>query len=297
MTFRDDAKFDTTTVRRRRGGGATGGAIAVGGGGLLTVILLVLSSFLGIDLTGLGGGTTSSDPSADQEITGCDGISADDPANLDCRMEAGADSMSQYWETVFAENQLQYQDPTVLLYDGQVSSGCGQASSAVGPFYCPTDTQIYIDTSFFAQMESQFGAQGGSAAELYVLAHEWGHHIQQLTGDLQRVQPNDTGPTGSAVRSELQADCYAGAWLGQASGVNDDDGGAPVLEPITQEQLNQALDSAMAIGDDNLQEHAGQGINPDAWTHGSSEQRQSWLSAGFTGGAAACAAVWTVAQP
>lgn len=296
MTFRNDAKLDTTTVRRRSGG-ARGGAIAIGGGGLLTVLLFLASAFFGIDLTGIGGSTTT-DPGTDVEITGCTGADANDPANLDCRMEAGADSLSQYWETTFAQNGLQgYVDPGVLLYDAQVSTGCGQASSAVGPFYCPSDQQIYVDTSFFQLMQQQFGAQGGPTAQLYVLAHEWGHHIQQLTGDLQRVQPNDTGPAGSAVRSELQADCYAGAWLGQASGVNDDDGSAPVLEPITQEQLDDALNAAMVIGDDHLQEHSGQGIDPDAWTHGSSQQRQTWLSEGFTGGAAACAAVWTVDQP
>lgn len=296
MTFRDNAQFDTTAVRRR-GGGGRGGAIAVGGGGLLTIILFLVSSFLGIDLTGLGGAVSNGQSSqSGEEVTGCNGVNADEPSNYECRIEGGADSMGSYWAGVFAENNLQYNDPGIELYSGSVDTGCGSATSAVGPFYCPADQNIYIDETFFDQMRTQFGASGGSLAQLYVVGHEWGHHVQQITGDLQRVNPQDTGPAGSAVRGELQADCYAGAWIGAASSTPDNTG-EPLLEPITEAQLRDALNAAMVIGDDNLQQQSGRGVNPDGWTHGSSQQRQTWLATGYQQGVGSCAQLWTVAQP
>ncbi len=299
MTFRGDAQFDTTRVRRG-GGGARGGAIALGGGGLITVLLFVVSSFLGIDLTGLGS-AIQQDPSQGSgggtEVVGCSGDDANDPANYDCRMEGGADSLSAYWSGVFAQNSLEYREPSVMLYSGQVSTACGNASSEVGPFYCPGDEQIYIDTTFFDLMRDRFGASGGSLSQLYVLGHEWGHHVQQLTGDLQRVNPQDTGPSGSAVRSELQADCYAGAWIAAASQTPDQDGGDPVLVQPTQAELQDALDAAAAIGDDSIQSSSGGGVNPETWTHGSSQQRQTWFANGYQQGVAACANVWQVPTP
>ena len=228
---------------------------------------------------------------------GCSGEDANDPANYDCRMEGGADSLSAYWTSVFAQNSLDYREPSVVLYDAQVQTACGAATSGVGPFYCPGDEQIYVDVTFFDQMRTQFGASGGSLSQLYVLGHEWGHHIQQLTGDLQRVNHQDTGPSGSAVRSELQADCYAGAWIAAASQQADQDGGEPVLLAPTQAELDDALNAAAVIGDDNLQSQSGGGVNPDSWTHGSSQQRQTWFANGYRDGVSACAAVWQVPTP
>ncbi|MCR8670617.1 neutral zinc metallopeptidase [Agrococcus sp. HG114] len=290
MTFRGDANFDTSTVSRGGGGGPGGGAIAIGGGGIITVILVLVSMFFGIDLTGLSP-QQPIDPSSQsqgEEVTGCTGEAANDPANVTCRMEGGADSLSSFWEATFAANSLEYRDPSVQLFDRQVQTGCGAATSAVGPFYCPPDERIYIDTTFFQQMRDQFGASGGSLAQLYVLAHEWGHHIQNVTGDLQRVQQGDTGPQSSGVRSELQADCYAGAWIAGASQTADDDGGAPVLEAPTQQEMNDALNAAQTIGDDRLQQMGGGGVNPESWTHGSSEQRMRWLSTGYNEGVGSC---------
>lgn len=299
MTFRGDAQFDTTRVRRR-GGGARGGAIALGGGGLITVVLFLASSFLGIDLTGLGS-AIQQDPSAgsgqDAEVVGCTGEDANDPANYDCRMEGGADSLSAYWSSVFAQNSLEYRDPSVVLFTSQVTTGCGAATSEVGPFYCPPDEQISIDTTFFDLMRDRFGASGGSLSQLYVLGHEWGHHVQQLTGDLRRVNPQDTGPSGSAVRSELQADCYAGAWIAAASTTDDQGGGDPVLVQPTRAELNDALDAAAAIGDDSIQSSSGGGVNPETWTHGSSQQRQTWFANGYQQGVSSCAQVWQVPTP
>lgn len=294
MTFRGDANFDTSAVSTGGGGGGIGGrTLAIGGGGIVTVILVIVSMIFGVDLTGLAPGAPIQPQSQQQsqgteEVTGCTGADANDPANVICRMEGGADSMSAFWTATMQANELQYADPTVQLFDRQVQTGCGGATSAVGPFYCPPDQRIYLDTTFFQQMRDQFGANGGNLAELYVLGHEWGHHVQNLTGQLGRVQQGDTGPQSSAVRSELQADCYAGAWMAGASQTPDDDGGAPVLEPPTEEQMANALNSAQVIGDDSLQQMGGGGVNPEGWTHGSSEQRQTWLLNGYNGGVGAC---------
>lgn len=291
MTFRGDANFDTSTVSRGGGGRGGGGAIAVGGGGILTLILVLASMFFGVDLTGLAPQDASpptQGQSQGEEVTGCTGEDANDPANVTCRMEGGADSMSRFWTETASANGIEYADPRVMLFDRQVETGCGAATSAVGPFYCPPDQAIYIDTTFFQQMREQFGASGGSLAQLYVLAHEWGHHVQNITGQLERVQQGDSGPQSSAVRSELQADCYAGAWMAGAPEVADDDGSAPVLVEPTQQEMNDALNAAHTIGDDALQEMGGGGVNPEGWTHGSSEQRMNWLARGFNEGVGAC---------
>ena len=292
MTFRNDADFNTKTVKR---GGGRGRGIAIGGGGsvLALIAVVVISQLTGVDLTGLVGGNTGQQESQPGvEITGCTGADANDPANIDCRMEGGAQSLSTFWaEEIGAD----YRDPEVVLFDDAVSTGCGQGSSATGPFYCSADETIYIDTSFFTDLRDRFGAEGGNLAEMYVLAHEWGHHVQFLTGELQRMNPQDTGPASSMVRGEVQADCYAGAWMNGATGASED-GAPPVMESVSQEQFGQAIDAAGVIGDDRIQQSSGQGVNPDAWSHGSSEQRQQWLMAGFEGGPGSCDS-WSVQQP
>lgn len=296
MTFRGDANFNTGTVSRG-GGGGRGGAIAVGGGGILTLILVLASMFFGIDLTGLAPQDASPQGQTQQgeHVSGCTGEDANDPANIDCRMVGGADSLSAFWTQTAEANGIQYGDPRVQLFDRQVQTSCGAATSAVGPFYCPPDQGIFIDTTFFQQMRDQLGAQGGNLAELYVLAHEWGHHVQNVTGQLNNVRQGDTGPQSSAVRSELQADCYAGAWMAAASQTQDDDGSAPVMLEPSREELAQAVDAAQTIGDDRLQQQSGGGINPDGWTHGSSEQRMTWLLNGYNEGVGACD-TWSAPQ-
>jgi uncharacterized protein len=184
------------------------------------------------------------------------------------------------WTSVFAAQGARYEPPRLVLFTGHVSSACGSASAAVGPFYCPGDHQVYLDLSFFQEMEARLGG-GGEFAEAYVVAHEVGHHVQTLTGVTQRV--NDarrrgqdiTGATGLLVRQELQADCYAGLWAHHAQARHD------WLEPG---DIEAALNTASAIGDDRLQRQSRGTVVPDAFTHGTSAQRVRWFRRGFDGG-------------
>ena len=174
-----------------------------------------------------------------------------------------------------------------MLFTGSVNTACGGASSAVGPFYCPPDQMIYIDTAFYDQLQQQFGSSGGPLAQLYVVGHEWGHHIQNITGLMEGLDMQTTGPASDGVRLELQADCFAGAWVGAAS-TTLDDSGTPFLNPPTDEEIQQALSAAAAVGDDNIQEQTQGQVQPETWTHGSSEARQKWFLIGLEQGAPAC---------
>ncbi len=162
-----------------------------------------------------------------------------------------------------------------------------RATSAVGPFYCPPDETIYLDTSFFDELRDRFGSSGGPAAQLYVVAHEWGHHIQNLTGQMSGIDNSQTGPDSDGVRLELQADCYAGAALGAAEQTADADG-VPYLQPLSNAEWADALSAASAVGDDHIQEQTQGQVSPETWTHGSSEQRQKWFTAGREGDYTAC---------
>jgi predicted metalloprotease len=283
MTFNDDAKYSGKGVRKS--GRRTG--LAVGGGGIGLVAIVLLSQLLGVDLSGfVGGGTGSSSQSEGTALTNCE-TGDDANADVQCRVGFTRDSLEDYWDDQAPAMGISYASPVINLFSGGVDTGCGAATSAVGPFYCPADQQIYLDTDFYDTLRTQFGATAGPLSQLYVVGHEWGHHIQNLAGTFASADTSQTGPASDAVRLEVQADCFAGAWLGSATETTDAEGNR-LLEPITDAQIADALNAASAIGDDRIQEKTQGQVNPESWTHGSSDQRQKWFQAGYTGGAEAC---------
>ena len=270
MTINRDAQLDPGQVRDRRG--ISGGGLAVGGG-LAGILGLVLFLFLGGDPSqvagALNGQTVGDQPSNDlsQECqTGADAATRDD-----CRIIGYVNSIQAYWGTVVEGYRLA---PTTF-FEGGINTGCGYATSAVGPFYCPPDGGIYIDLGFFEQLQTRFGADG-PFAEGYVIAHEYGHHIQNLLGDLG-AGSGGAGAESISVRTELQADCYAGVWADHAVATG-------FLNPLTPAQIADAIEAARAVGDDRIQEQTQGQVNPETWTHGSSEQRQAWFRVGLDTG-------------
>jgi len=247
------------------------------GGGLGGVIVLVAVLLLGgspqdaSTLTGILDGTTVGNQQPNDLSQECQ-TDVDANSRDDCRIIGYVNSIQAYWETAVEGYTLA---PTTF-FDGAINTGCGQATSAVGPFYCPPDQGIYIDLGFFEMLETQFGAEGGPFAEAYVIAHEYGHHVQNLLGVLQ-AGGGGTGAESRAVRTELQADCYAGVWAAHAVDTG-------FLNPLTADQVAQAIDAAEAIGDDRIQEKTQGQVTPETWTHGSAEQRVEWFRVGLDGG-------------
>lgn len=299
MRYREGGDLDTSSIqdRRGRGGGGLGGGrgIAVGGGGLGVVglIVLVLFQVLGGSggggagaalgaLEGLGPGETADNSALEQS---CDD-SGDANDSVECAVVADIDSIQDYWSQALGG---QYVPTDTVFFSDQVSTQCGGATSGSGPFYCPADQFVYIDLTFFDTLRSQFGAEGGAFPNAYVLAHEYGHHVQNLLGTNRQVTPGEAGADSGTVRLELQADCYAGAWAHHAETVPDESG-APLIADITQDDVDRALDTAGRIGDDFIQQNLGGGtVDQDAFTHGSSEQRQRWFLTGYeTGDPAQC---------
>lgn len=292
MTFKENARLDTSQVRSGgRGGGGGGGGLAAGGG-IGGIILLILYMIFGGGLGGGGGGTTSGSPwnfsAGDVSGTGEEGASddfshcqtgADANEHRDCRVVGTVNSVQGFWESAWS----QYEPAKTVIFSGTVQTGCGTANSQVGPFYCPLDQQIYIDVSFFDQLD-QMGGDGGSLSQMYVVAHEYGHHVQNLNDVLGRAQQDPQGPESGAVRVELQADCYAGVWVAHADGTRLGEEESAILEPVTQEQIQSALSAAEAVGDDRIQEQMQGRVTPENWTHGSSEQRQKWFMTGYESG-------------
>jgi predicted metalloprotease len=270
MMIRRRARLDPGQVRdlRGKGGLAIGGGI---GGIILIAVVMLLGgdpSQLPLDaLSGQQAGTEQANDLSDECRTGAD--AAEDKA---CRIVGYVNSIQEYWSR---ELGADYQEAVTTFFTGSVQTGCGNATSQVGPFYCPQDQGVYIDLGFFDVLEQQLGAEGGDFAEAYVIAHEYGHHVQNLSGVLR--PSTDTGPESYAVRTELQADCYAGVWGGNAVETG-------FLEPITDEQIAQAMDTAGAIGDDRIQEQTQGQVNRESWSHGSSEQRQEWFRTGLQSG-------------
>ena len=306
MRFNPKARLDTGRVGDSGSGGGgmggggmrlpiPGGTRAGGGiGGLIIIILfIVISSCLGggnglpspgsgIDPQGQGGGDTSRMGDSERY----DNCKTGEDANKDedCARVAVENSLYNYWSTTLPEQaDVQFTPAQMLTFSGGVETGCGQATSQVGPFYCPADSTIYLDTTFFSDvLEGQLGGQGGDFVEPYVIGHEYGHHIQNLLGTMGQVRTQQ-GPESDAVRLELQADCYAGMWT-RAAAKTTDTKGVQIFDGLDQGDIDEALDSAKTVGDDRIQQKSGQGVNPDAWTHGSSEQRQRWFGIGYDQG-------------
>lgn len=279
MTFNRDADIGGGKVSKR------GKATMAAGGGLGLIALLLVGQLLGVDLSGFVGGGDGS--TASTIALECQ-TGADANEDVECRVVGAAASLEDYWSDEAPDIGLDYRSPAdVVLFDTSAQTACGTATSAVGPFYCPLDEKIYLDTDFFGELRSRFGARGGPLAEMYIVAHEWGHHIQQIAGILDSTRDGQTGPTSNTVRAELQADCFAGAWVGAASSTTDASG-TPFLEPISDAQIRDALSAAAAVGDDRIQEQTRGQVDPHSFTHGTSEQRQRWFLVGFEQGAAAC---------
>ncbi|MDH5131918.1 MULTISPECIES: KPN_02809 family neutral zinc metallopeptidase [unclassified Microbacterium] len=286
MTFNPDADLSRNTTRRRGRTAAIAGGTGIG---VLGLLALIAGPLLGIDLSGLVGGAPGggSEPAGGSAIENCD-TGADANANAECRLAGAQLALDAFW----GDNVEGYRAPQNIVVDGATSTQCGTASNAVGPFYCPPEETVYIDPTFFQLMQEQFGASAGNLAQLYIIGHEWGHHIQNITGTMDQYPNNGTGPGSNGVRMELQADCYAGGWLGRMTEQTDADGD-PYLEKPTETQIEDALNAAAAVGDDHIQEQSGQ-VNPETWTHGSSEQRQRWFAEGYQNGLDACGQVFTL---
>ncbi|MGG7465871.1 MULTISPECIES: KPN_02809 family neutral zinc metallopeptidase [unclassified Plantibacter] len=285
MTFNDNADISGNKVKRR--GRTTG--IAVGGGAVGLIAIALISQLLGVDLTGiLGGGNSTQQIGEETNLSDTCKTGADANANVDCLMGGAYESLDTYWAGELPALGGTYTAPSdFIIFEGQTNTACGAASSATGPFYCPPDATIYIDTSFYDELRNRFGSSGGPLAELYVVAHEWGHHIQQISGIMDKANRQGTGPASDSVRIEVQADCFAGAWVAAASDTTDPKG-VRFLKPVTDAQIRDALSAAAAVGDDRIQQASGGQVNPESWTHGSSEQRQKWFMAGYNGGPGSC---------
>jgi uncharacterized protein len=286
MTFNPNARLDPAQVEDDRGRRVSGGTVAVGGGSLGILLLLVYALLTGaapspsdagaldqlINQTigqGAGGPAASSDVATACQ-TGQDANTRDD-----CRIVGYVNSIQAYWREAFAQSGESYEPARTRFFTGAMDTGCGTATSEAGPFYCPSDGYVYIDLGFFDDLRTRYGATAGPFAQAYVLAHEYGHHVQDLLGNLTGTSSGQ-GATSRSVRIELQADCYAGTWAANAVSTG-------YLQPLTDANIADALNAASAVGDDRIQSETQGQVNPETWTHGSSDQRQHWFMTGYSG--------------
>ncbi|HEX2180196.1 MAG TPA: neutral zinc metallopeptidase [Actinomycetota bacterium] len=268
MKFRSGARLDTSQVSDRRGMGSPMG-IGVGGGGIIGIIYLLVT-LLG---NGGGGGTLPAIGGSNGDLSQECRTGADANQSQDCRIVGVINSLQEFWSSSLDG----YQQADTVFFEGGVQTGCGAASSSVGPFYCPADRQVYIDLGFYDDLRNRFGAQGGPFAEAYVIAHEYGHHVENLLGYLERGRDGQTGPQSGAVRVELMADCLAGLWAGNALETG-------FIEELTDADIRDGMDAAAAVGDDRIQQQVQGQVSPETFTHGSAAQRQEWFARGLEAG-------------
>src|ERR1700684_3587481 len=259
MTFNEGMQIDTSTTSASGGGGR---GIATGGG-LGGLLFLVVAMLLGVDpgkvVNQLPANTTQ-DAAPGFDLSKCK-TGADANQYAQCRVVATGNSVDAVWKQLLRG----YTRPHIRLFSGQVSTGCGPASTEVGPFYCPVDQTAYFDVGFFDVLRTQFGSSGGPLAQEYVGAHEFGHHVQDLQGILGRAQQGAQGAGGNGVRTELQADCYAGIWAHYASTTKQEGTRVPFLEPVSDKDLAAPLSLASSVGDDRIQKAATGHTNPEQW--------------------------------
>lgn len=297
MQFDDDAQLDPSQIEDvratgpQRGGGMPSGCASIPisgkGGGCLLLLLAVGALFLfKLVPNPLAGNPppqrgqapqapmTPSGNLAERCRTGADAAQSED-----CRIVGIVNSIQSYWKRAFTERgRASYTPARTVLFSRTVNTACGPADSSVGPFYCPADRKVYLDLAFFNTLQRDFGAKGGPFAQAYVVAHEYGHHVQNLLGTMNRVGKSRQGATSGAVRLELQADCYAGVWAHNAVKTGF------YTEPFTQADIDEALNAASAVGDDSIQRRVQGRVTPDAFTHGTSRQRTKWFSVGYESG-------------
>lgn len=285
------------------GGNLTGGRVSAGGGhgglaiggGLGTIAIVLVAVFFGVDpqaiLPAIQGSSDSQHNSAavqnlQERIDRCkesDSAAAnDDPV---CRIVATTISVDTIWgEQLPLQMNTQYRRPNTVIFDQAVNTACGAASSQTGPFYCSGDNTAYFDLSFFEHMLTRLGGVNAPAAQEYVVAHEYGHHVQNVLGWLTQDRLRSSGPGSSQVHLELEADCFAGLWFHYASRPGNQPSDSPMLKPLTDDELAAIRVTARAIGDDAIQQGAGQEVNPESWTHGSSQQRLNAFMTGYEHG-------------
>jgi predicted metalloprotease len=289
VSFNSGASLDTGQVQSGGGGGRlSGGMLPIGGGigGVLVLVIYIAFQALTGGVSSTDGGASGIDGStgtgSSPDFSSCR-TGADANRDVTCRVIGTVNSVQAYWASALPAYGKTYSQAQTVIYSGQTQSACGTASNAVGPFYCPTDKKVYIDTSFFAELTTRFGADSGALAQEYVVAHEYGHHIQDILGLIGRAQAGAQGATGGSVRTELQADCLAGVWANHAATTKDANG-QTLLEPLSRSDITSALSAASAVGDDRIQKQATGHIDQDTWTHGSSAERQRWFTTGYTTG-------------